>query len=55
MVGLVVIKTGFDFLRGKGAFAYLEKGDDITGVFVIIVGAYFVFSSLFRGLFGRSE
>lgn len=46
VVGLVVIKTGVDFTRGSGAFAYRET-DAITGIFVIIIGTYFVFSSLF--------
>ena len=54
VIGVVVIKTGFDFSRGSGAFAYREP-DVITGIFVMILGAYFVFSSFSRDLFGRSE
>lgn len=54
VLGLVVIKTGFDFTLGRGAFAY-QQADAITGIFVIIIGAYFVFSSLFSRLFERSE
>jgi hypothetical protein len=54
VIGLVVIKTGFDFSRGSGAFAYREA-DVITGVFVILVGAYFILSSLFPDLFDQSD
>ena len=53
-VGLVVTKTGFDFARGSGAFAYWEN-DGITGIFVMIIGVYIVFSSLFRGLFDQEN
>jgi len=55
LVGLVVIKTGFDFIRGSSAFAYQKTDDGILGVFVMIIGAYIVFSSLFRDLFERSN
>ena len=53
-VGFVVMKTGFDFTRGSGAFAYQET-DGVTGIFVIIIGAYFAFSSLFRRVFEHSD
>ena len=54
VVGLVVIKTGFDYTSGTGSFAYQET-DGIRGIFAIIVGTYFVFSSLFRRLFDQSK
>jgi hypothetical protein len=54
VIGVVVIKTGFDFAGGSGAFAY-QEGDFITGVFVMIIGAYFVLSTLFPGFFDRPE
>jgi hypothetical protein len=54
VIGVVVIKTGFDFAGGSGPFAY-QEGDIITGVFVIIIGAYFILSSLFPSLFDRPE
>jgi hypothetical protein len=54
VTGLVVIKTGFDFSRGSGAFAYREA-DVITGIFVILIGAYFILSSLFPDLFDKSD
>jgi hypothetical protein len=53
-VGLVVIRTGFDFTSGSGAFAYQET-DVITGIFVILIGLYFIFSSLFGRLFDQSD
>ena len=55
LIGLVVMKTGFDFTKGSGAFAYKEATDGVTGIFVMIIGAYFVFSSLSRALFDRSK
>ena len=54
VLGLLVIKTGFDFSRGSGAFAFMEVDDGITGIFVMLIGLYFVFSSLF-GAVGDSS
>ena len=54
VIGLVVLKTGFDFAKGSGMFAYREP-DVITGVFVILVGAYFILSSIFPDLFDQSN
>ncbi len=55
VLGLVVIKTGYDFSRESGAFAFMEVEDGITGIFVMIIGLYFVFSSLFGALGDRSK
>ena len=55
MVGLVVIKTGLDLTRGSIAFAYQKTDDVFLGIFLMIIGAYFVFSSLSRKFFERSE
>jgi len=41
-------------MRGTGVFAYLVERDGITGVFVMVIGAYIIFASLFRGLFDQS-
>ena len=49
-VGLVVIKTGFELARGAGSFAYYGSDNIMTGVFVMAIGIYFVFSGL-RGQF----
>ncbi len=54
VIGLVVIQAGFDFARGSGPFAYREA-DALTGVFVMILGAYIIISSLTRHFFDRSE
>jgi hypothetical protein len=54
VIGSVVLKTGFDFAKGSGAFAYREA-DVITGVFVILIGAYFILSSIFPDLFDQSD
>jgi len=48
------MKTGFDLARGSGAFIYREA-DTFTGVFVIIIGAYFILSSLLPDMFGQSN
>ena len=53
-VGLLVMKTGFDFMRGYDLFAYRDN-DGITGIFIMIIGAYIAFSSLFHGLFEQTE
>ena len=53
-LGLAVMKTGLDFSRGSGSFA-AQQGDVLTGIFVMIVGAYFVFSSLVGRLFKQSK
>ena len=53
-VGLLVMKTGFDFTRGGGSFA-LQQTDTVTGIFVMVLGAYFVFSSLAHHLPGRRK
>lgn len=47
---------GVDQIRSapSGAFLYQET-DIITGIFVLIIGAYVVFSTLLRSLFGHSE
>jgi hypothetical protein len=54
VIGLVVIKTGLDFTSGSGTFAYQET-DGITGIFVVLIGVYFIFSSLFGRVFDHSE
>jgi hypothetical protein len=51
-MGVLVIKTGFNLARGAGSFAYKlahnESDDLMTGVFVMSIGIYFVFSSIRR-------
>ena len=55
LIGLVVMKTGFDVIRGKGAFAYWKIDDGITGIFFIILGVYIDFSSLSHQVFDQSK
>ncbi|WP_320045184.1 hypothetical protein [uncultured Desulfobacter sp.] len=47
-----MFKTGFDYCRGSSVFAYQNYDDKTAGIFVMLIGIYFVFSSIFRGLFG---
>lgn len=46
-LGLVVVKTGYDFAAGTGLFAYRET-DMLTGGFVIIIGASPIISNFTR-------
>lgn len=48
LVGIVVIKTGFDLASGAGSFAYNKSDNIMTGVFVMSIGIYVVFASIFR-------
>ncbi len=52
LVGGVVFKTGFDYSLGRSVFAYQIQNNKTAGIFVMAIGIYFVFSSIFRGLFG---
>jgi len=51
LVGVLVIKTGFDLASGAGSFAFYTSDNIMTGVFVMVIGIYFVFSSLTRHFF----
>jgi TRAP-type C4-dicarboxylate transport system permease small subunit len=51
LVGILVIKTGFDLASGAGSFAFHKSDNIMTGVFVMIIGIYFVFSSINRQFF----
>ena len=51
VVGVVVIKTGYDLARGAGTFAYYQSDNILTGVFVMTIGIYFVLSSIRRQFF----
>jgi len=51
VVGIVVIKTGFDLASGAGYFAFYTSDNIMTGVFVMVIGVYFVFSSITRQFF----
>jgi len=53
-IGLLVSKTGLDFARGSGAFAFRET-DEFTGVFVMIIGLYIVFSSFSHDRSGQDK
>ncbi len=47
-----MFKVGFDYNTCSGAFAYHDYDDNFLGIFVMVVGIYFIFLSIFRGLFG---
>ena len=50
VLGLVVMKTGYDLAAGNLHYGETFGNDPITPLFIIIVGAYFTFSSLLRHL-----
>lgn len=50
VLGVVVMKTGYDLAAGKLHYGETFFNDPITPLFIIILGAYFTFSSLFRRL-----
>lgn len=52
LVGWIVFKTGFDYSLGRSAFAYQIQENKTAGIFVMTIGIYFIFSSIFRSLFG---
>ncbi|NOQ45557.1 MAG: hypothetical protein GQ559_02610 [Desulfobulbaceae bacterium] len=53
LVGILVMKTGFDFAY-TGGFSYSSSHENfITGAFVMIIGAYFIGSSLFNAFFNK--
>jgi len=54
-VGLLVSKTGFDLARGQGSFAYYGSDRIMTGVFIMAIGIYFVFSGIRRQFFADEE
>ena len=51
LIGLLVMKTGFDLARGTLPFYYNHDDNFFMGVFIMIIGTYIIFSSLFRQLF----
>jgi hypothetical protein len=50
-----VSKTGFDLARGQGSFAYYGSDRIMTGVFIMAIGIYFVFSGIRRQFFADEE
>jgi len=55
VIGLVVSKTGFDLASGAGSFAYYESDNIMTGVFVMSIGIYFVFTGIRRQFFADED
>ncbi len=55
VLGLVVMKTGYDMAAGNLHYGETFVNDPITPLFIIILGAYFAFSSLFRHLLSNDS
>ncbi len=47
-IGCVVIKTGYELACGDLPGGNSFSDDPITPIFIILLGCYFLFSSLFR-------
>ena len=50
LIGLLVTKTGIDLMRGGTLTGYNKENTLLTGGFVMIIGLYFIFSSLIHAL-----
>jgi len=50
-VGLLMAKTGIGLLRGEPYRGYNSQDDLMVGGFVLLIGAYIIFSTLFSLLF----
>jgi hypothetical protein len=51
LIGVLVMKTGFSLVMRTGSFYAWPHDSHITGIFVMIIGAYFIFSSLYHQIF----
>ncbi len=51
LVGLLIIKTGVDLASGHHIFiGFSTLGPFLSGLFVILIGAHIIFSSIFSAL-----
>jgi len=49
LVGLLIVKTGADLLKGSNALqGFSEHQPLMTGIFLIMLGIYIIFSSVFK-------
>lgn len=55
VVGLTVMKTGYDLAVGSLYADRSIETDPLTPLFIIVLGAYFAFSSLLRRLFPEEK
>ncbi len=51
LVGFLVMKTGIDLMGGGTFTGYNRQDTLLAGGFVMVIGLYFVFSSLFQAFF----
>lgn len=54
-IGCVMIYSGVQLLRGEGLLSYSQFDSVITGMFVILLGAYCVVSSVFVRIFEKFQ
>lgn len=47
-MGAVIVYAGTQLLSGSGLLSYSEFDSKITGLFVILLGLYCIFSGVFR-------
>lgn len=53
VVGLVVIRAGYDLTRNQGSFVYWNTDSAIAGIFVIVLGLCFIVLGIFPKLFNK--
>ncbi len=51
IIGITVVKVGYDIAAHDQYLPLDQSGTLATGLFVMIIGCYFVFSSLFKQFF----
>ena len=54
-VGLIVAKTGVGLLQGEFYMGFNRQNDLLTGGFVVLIGAYIVFSTIISLCFPDKE
>lgn len=54
IIGLIVIKTGLELAAGKMYFTSTHD-TTLTGIFVTLVGAFFLFTSFLRLMGGQNR
>lgn len=54
-VGFLVAKTGVGLLLGEPYRGYDRQDNLFTGGFILLIGAYIIFSTLFSILFSNKE
>ncbi len=55
LAGILVAKTGIDLLEGDTILGYNRQDTLVIGLFILLIGVYIIFSSLFHVLFAEKN